>query len=864
MSKLSVHISSGKRDGFGDWLAACANGGRPIGIIYSVDEDISGDIAQFSPTTKWVYRYQTDEFNRTPPGFLEGDPVANCLEWMTKTRDSHKRTLMQNWRLNPADWFDPLNEPVPDVPAKAEWFNVWMLTALEIAYQNGFKLAYGSFTTGAPEISVLPYLLPSLRRAKELGAILSLHAYWEDADPRLDFDNALRYRQIKAALPIDAQLPIIISEASSGNGFGTGGTSNGSQWIDSMVKYDSQLILDADVIGACGFQLGGSESNLKAILPAYAAAIIKQPVTVPVPAPIPSPASTLYRSIFYLAPQKLTEAEVKEFDALRDKVKGTASQSADDAVVINTSAKVGSDSLVVVYKRSGWTDNIETWLRARGVRNIEFREFGSTVQPPPAPVPFVISSPIETIPLRVTNPFNAPAAYANHLHEGTDFDAFDDVKHASVPVYAVADGTVVLATDRFASPPALNYGQHVIIEHRVADRVWRSWYCHLNSFNVRVGQVVKRGQHIGVAGLTGTTAVHLHLNIQALGHGLSGYSVADVIDPMSIMEIQKPVPITPPQPLAAPLLIGVHDAAGGDWMQQNNLKGLCVALVQVSDQPVALDFSKFAQAGIKVVVRLGYGYADGTGTLPPPNRLAAFEQAIVKTINANPASGAAAFIYGNEINNPQEWPGFDSDIGKPGADIQPITPESYIASYNRVWAALTRAVAFGPAPLDPYFGPQFAWLPAACPADNRIWWRKILTGISGAGALFLHSKTQANVPTLITSDAKFSDDPLRWQFLHFRAVETALAEVPLRFKHLPVYITEANPQRLDNSTKLGWSKDTGAVWIDHCVKYLHQWNIDQAHQPIAGVAFYRWQDDDWALQNQPAILRAIRSFIEAV
>ncbi|HET7375115.1 MAG TPA: hypothetical protein VFK30_00315, partial [Anaerolineae bacterium] len=155
MSKLSVHISSGNRTGFTDWLDQCVAGNSPIGIIYSINENIRGDLLQHSPTTKWVYRYQTDEFNRLPTGFLEGDPVKNATEWMTITRDSHKRTLLDNWKLNQADWFDPLNEPVPDDEAKATWFNTWMLTALEIANQNAFKLAIGSFTTGAPELSVL-------------------------------------------------------------------------------------------------------------------------------------------------------------------------------------------------------------------------------------------------------------------------------------------------------------------------------------------------------------------------------------------------------------------------------------------------------------------------------------------------------------------------------------------------------------------------------------------------------------------------------------------------------------------------------------------------------------------------------------
>ncbi len=288
MSKLSVHISSGNRSGFTDWLDQCQAGGSPIGIIYSVDENIADDLAKHSPTTKWVYRYQTDEFNRLPNGFLEGDPVANCITWMQATKDSHGRSLLDNWRLNKADWFDPLNEPVADTSEKAKWLNTWLLTALNLANDNGFKLALCSFPTGfSIDPMVWTNLLPALRRGKELGAILSVHAYWENADPSQDKYNALRYREAYKIVPADAQIPVVISEASSGNGYDTG--KKGQAWVDDMAKYDTELMKDTYVLGACGYQLGGQESNLRSALPQYAAYIAKTPTVL---APIaPSPTS---------------------------------------------------------------------------------------------------------------------------------------------------------------------------------------------------------------------------------------------------------------------------------------------------------------------------------------------------------------------------------------------------------------------------------------------------------------------------------------------------------------------------------------------------------------------------------------------
>lgn len=299
------------------------------------------------------------------------------------------------------------------------------------------------------------------------------------------------------------------------------------------------------------------------------------------------------------------------------------------------------------------------------------------------------------------------------------------------------------------------------------------------------------------------------------------------------------------------LKLGLHDSEGGEWLQGKQIKGVTLALVAVQEEPIFVDFTPMANAGIDVILRVGYGYADGTGTIAPPDQLAKFEKAAIETING--AKGIAASIYCNEINNPQEYPGFNPDTGNPGPNFFAITPDYYIASYNRVYAAVKPGQKLGPAPLDPYFGPQFPWLKFT--TDNREWWRAILKGINGAGAFFFHGKTQSNDPKEIRSDKKFDGQPLTWQFLHFRTMETYLAEIPDRFKNVPFYITEANPQRLSNG-QLGWDPNNPA-WITECMAYLKDWNADAAHHPVSGVLFYRWQNDQWALENAGPIKKAI-------
>jgi hypothetical protein len=297
-------------------------------------------------------------------------------------------------------------------------------------------------------------------------------------------------------------------------------------------------------------------------------------------------------------------------------------------------------------------------------------------------------------------------------------------------------------------------------------------------------------------------------------------------------------------PTSNPILYGLHDQGGADYMLQHGYRGVALVHVLVGEEPVQLDYRQYTKAGITVLLRVGWGYADGAGALPRPDHISKFERAAATTLNA--AKGVTASCYGNEPNNPSEHPGWNAETGQPGLDYFKITPAYYLASYNRVWNKTLTTTMVAPAPLDPCFGPG---------SNNRTWWIDVLKGIKGADALFLHAKTQTNDPTEVTSNAKFADAPLQWQHLGCRQVGTALEVVPARFKNRPVYITELNPQRTAPD-RLGWLYDN-AAWVREAKSYLKQWNVGAGHQKINGAVFYRWADDDWRLSDKPAILNAI-------
>ncbi|MEV0180687.1 M23 family metallopeptidase [Streptomyces sp. NPDC050625] len=93
-----------------------------------------------------------------------------------------------------------------------------------------------------------------------------------------------------------------------------------------------------------------------------------------------------------------------------------------------------------------------------------------------------------------------------HKHSGQDFAV-----PTGTEVVAAHGGTVVKAGGNGAGDgPA--YGNAVVIQHGNGTY---SQYAHLSRIDVKIGQVVKTGQHIALSGSTGnSTGPHLHFEIR--------------------------------------------------------------------------------------------------------------------------------------------------------------------------------------------------------------------------------------------------------------------------------------------------------------------------------------------------------------
>lgn len=104
-------------------------------------------------------------------------------------------------------------------------------------------------------------------------------------------------------------------------------------------------------------------------------------------------------------------------------------------------------------------------------------------------------------------------------HEGLDFAG-----KTGDPVLACLGGRVAKVVRK-----STGYGNHVVLEHSDG---WYTWYAHLSEITVALHDPVSRGQKIGEVGSTGnSTGPHLHLTVQHIGNGMSGYWLPDIVDP---------------------------------------------------------------------------------------------------------------------------------------------------------------------------------------------------------------------------------------------------------------------------------------------------------------------------------------------
>ena len=145
-------------------------------------------------------------------------------------------------------------------------------------------------------------------------------------------------------------------------------------------------------------------------------------------------------------------------------------------------------------------------------------------QPDFVPGSVEISSPLPGV--RVSSGFGMrfhPILHIARLHAGCDLGA-----PSGTPIHAAADGVVVLAGDRGG------YGMNVTIDH---GNSLGTTYNHQSKLLVKAGDVVKRGDIIGLVGTTGlSTGPHLHFETRLKGQPINPEGLIDFNAPVDYGE----------------------------------------------------------------------------------------------------------------------------------------------------------------------------------------------------------------------------------------------------------------------------------------------------------------------------------------
>jgi len=118
-------------------------------------------------------------------------------------------------------------------------------------------------------------------------------------------------------------------------------------------------------------------------------------------------------------------------------------------------------------------------------------------------------------PFYVGNPYGAHVSYGEGRHPGIDFDL-----GRGTPIIAASDGEIIYVGDPCPGEPHCG-GIFVAIRH--GDH-FKSLYGHLGKVFVETGQLLKRGQLIGLSGASNSGYAHLHFGICKIKGNCINYS----------------------------------------------------------------------------------------------------------------------------------------------------------------------------------------------------------------------------------------------------------------------------------------------------------------------------------------------------
>lgn len=236
------------------------------------------------------------------------------------------------------------------------------------------------------------------------------------------------------------------------------------------------------------------------------------------------------------------------------------------------------------------------------------------------------------------------------------------------------------------------------------------------------------------------------------------------------------------------------------------------------------------------IVRLNYGYHP-IGTIPVPSKYTDFAWRVRNFVEMSP--GCSRWIIGNEPNLEIERP-----------DGQPITPAMYAECFTQCRDAIhslqfhggdqVLVAAVGPWNVQtPYPGnPSGDWIRYFEDIQHEL-------GVNGCDGVTLHTYALEQTPESVTSNDRM-DPPFEHYHNGFRTYIDWMAAILPRFQGLPAYLTE-----FCIAGKPWQNIDTG--FVQEVYAEIDGWNRLRPERPIWCAAIYRWQYDQWAIDDKPRV-----------
>ena len=119
------------------------------------------------------------------------------------------------------------------------------------------------------------------------------------------------------------------------------------------------------------------------------------------------------------------------------------------------------------------------------------------------------------VPFYIYKQYGAPVYYGEGCNPGIDFEVSQ-----GTPIIAATDGEVSFVGD---SDPKVSFSGGIFVRVQNAQH-FDLIYGHLSKVYVEKGQLLKRGQLIGISGASNDGLPHLHFGIYKVGGGSQKYS----------------------------------------------------------------------------------------------------------------------------------------------------------------------------------------------------------------------------------------------------------------------------------------------------------------------------------------------------